>query len=141
MHWLPALLVIAVLLGLVLALRQHQAARDKVYPKAPAAPAAKPAWGKQVALPSNGRFCQAVRNIANKKFKLHEAPPLPLHECTCKFDCQCKYRLLEDRRSGKERRTGVDRRPVVRYDPKNPPRRSGRDRREENNSAFNDRTI
>lgn len=141
MYWLLALLVIAVVLALVVSLRKRQAAKDKAYLEVMAAPVEKPVWGKQVAIPPKGQVCQAAKSITSTEFKVDEAPQLPLHECTHKFNCQCKYQLLEDKRSGKERRDGDDRRPVVRYDPENPPRRSGRDRREDKNTAFNDRAI
>lgn len=138
MYWLLALLAIVVLLGLVVYLRKRQATKDAAYLAALAAKPEIQVWGKQVEIPSQGPACQAVREIADTQFKRNEAPHLPLHECTHKFACQCKYRLLEDKRCGKERRDGIDRRPVVRYDPDNPPRRGGRDRREENNNPFND---
>lgn len=141
MYWLLALLVIAVVLALVVTLRKRQAAKDKAYLEVMAAPVEKPVWGKQVAIPPKGQVCQAAKNITSTEFKVDEAPHLPLHECTHKFNCQCKYQLLEDKRSGKERRDGDDRRPIVRYDPENPPRRSGRDRRKDKNTAFNDRAI
>lgn len=131
----------AVVLALAIYLRKRQSAKEKAYLEALAAPVAKRVWGKQADIPAQGPACQAVREIADVQFKKHEAPQLPLHECTHKFGCQCKYQLLEDKRSGKERRDGIDRRPVVRYDPEAPARRSGRDRREENNTAFNDRAI
>lgn len=140
-YWISALLALVVVLGLAIYLRKRQKAKEKAYLEALAAPVEKRVWGKQVAIPSQGYVCQAVREIANVQFKKHEAPHLPLHECTHKFGCQCKYQLLEDKRSGKERREGVDRRPVVRYAPDVLPRRSGRDRRKENNTAFNDRAI
>lgn len=130
-----------VVLGLAIYLRRRQSAKERAYLEALAAPVAKRVWGKQAAIPAQGPVCQAVREIADVQFKKHEAPHLPLRECTHKFGCQCEYQLLEDKRSGKERRDGIDRRPVVRYDPDAPPRRSGRDRREENNTAFNDRAI
>lgn len=141
MYWLLALLAIVIPLGLIVYLRKRQAAKERAYLTALAAEPETPVWGKQVAIPSQGYVCQAVRDIADTHFKQHEAPHLPLHECTHKFACQCKYQLLEDKRSGKERRDGIDRRPVVRYDPDNPPRRCGRDRREDKNTPFNDRTI
>lgn len=141
MYWLLALLAIGVLLGLVAYLRKRQAAKEKAYLAVLAADRETPMWGKQVTIPSQGYVCQAVRDIADIRFNKHEAPHLPLHECTHKFACQCKYQLLVDKRSGKERRDGIDRRPVVRYDMDAPPRRGGRDRRKDNNTAFNDRAI
>ncbi len=140
-YWLPALLALVVVAGLVFHLRKRQAEKERAYLDALAAPVVKPVWGKQIDIPAHGHVCQAARDIADIEFRKDEAPPLPLRECTQKFDCRCKYRLLEDSRSGKERRAGIDRRPVVRYDPDNPTRRSGRDRREENNTAFNDLRI
>jgi len=140
-YWLSALLALLVVLGLVIYLHKRQTAKEKAYLAALAAPVEKRVWGKQVDIPAQGYVCQAVRDIADTRFKKQDAPHLPLHECTHKFGCQCKYQLLEDKRSGKERREGGDRRPVVRYAPDVPPRRSGRDRREENNTAFNDRAI
>lgn len=136
-----AFLSVAILLGLIAYLRKRQADKERAYLAALAAEPETPAWGKQVVIPSQGFVCQAVRDIENTHFKKDEAPRLPLHECTHKFACQCKYQLLEDKRSGKERRNGHDRRPVVRYDPDNPPRRSGRDRRADKNTPFNDVVI
>lgn len=141
MYWLLALLAIVLLLGLIVYLRRRQAAKEKAYLAALAAEPETPVWGKQVAIPSQGYVCQAVRDIAGTHFMKDDAPHLPLHECTNKFACQCKYQLIKDKRSGKERRDGIDRRPVVRYDPDNPPRRSGRDRRKENNNPFNDGVV
>jgi hypothetical protein len=140
-YWLLAFLVVVLLLGLTVYLRRRRTAREKAYLEALAAPVEKPVWGKRVAIPPQGPACQAVKDIAGTDFKAAEAPQLPLHECTHKFTCQCNYRLLEDKRSGNERRDGIDRRPVVRYDPEPPPRRSGRDRREDKNTPFNDRAI
>jgi hypothetical protein len=140
-YWLLAFLAVLLLLVLTIYLRRRRAAREKAYLEALAAPVGKPIWGKRVAIPPQGPACQAVKNIAEIKFKAAEAPHLPLHECTHKFNCQCHYQQLEEKRSGKERRDGIDRRPVVRYDLDNPPRRSGRDRREDKNTPFNDRAI
>ncbi|MEW6292682.1 MAG: hypothetical protein AB1544_05180 [Pseudomonadota bacterium] len=141
MYWLLAFLVVVPLLGLTVYLRRRRAAREQAYLEALAAPVEKPVWGKRVVIPPQGPACQAVKNIANTDFKTAEAPQLPLHACTHKFTCQCTYRQLEEKRSGKERRDGIDRRPVVRYDPENPPRRGGCDRRADKNTPFNDRAI
>lgn len=141
MYWLAAVLIFVVALGVILTLRRQRAAKEKAYLDALGAVPPKPVWGKHVMIPAKGPVCQAVKSIADTDFKAAEAPHLPLHECTHKFGCECEYRLLEDKRSGKERRDGVDRRPVVRYDPDNPPRRNGRDRREDKNTPFNDRAI
>lgn len=140
-YWISALLAIVVALSLAIYLRKRQTAKERAYLEALAAPVEKPVWGKQVAIPSQGHVCQAVREIADVQFKKDEAPHLPLPECIYKSICQCKYKLIQEKRSGNERREGGDRRPVLRYDPDNPPRRSGRDRRKENNSAFNDGAV
>lgn len=140
--WMILILIILVLAGgVVLYLRRLNGIREKARLEAYAAMPSKKYWGKQLTLPARGPACMAAKELADRRFKFDEAPHLPLTECTCKFDCRCSYKLLEERRSGKERREGFDRRPVVRYDPDNPPRRSGRDRRKDRDSPFKDYVI
>ena len=100
--------------------------------------ATKPVWGKRFVPGGAGRVCDAAKACAGKCYELDQVPKLPLPGCSFGIQCQCHFETLTDRRSGKERRSGVDRRPNLRFDPDKPPRRSGRDRREKNNSAFND---
>lgn len=139
--WLLIFVVfIALAGGVALHLHRRRLAREKARLEALASQPQKKYWGKQVIVPTCGQVCLAARNLAERCFKLDEAPNLPLAECTCKLDCRCSYRLLEDRRSN-ERREGFDRRAAVRYDPDNPPRRSGRDRRKDKDTPFTDYVI
>jgi hypothetical protein len=140
--WLFVSLVTLALAGVVaLYLHRRRLAREKARLEAQAAPPPKRYWGKQLIIPPHGHVCLAARNLADRRFKLDDAPHLPLTECTCKFDCRCSYRMLEERRSGNDRRSGRDRRPAIRYDPDKPPRRSGRDRRKDKDTPFNDYVI
>ncbi len=42
--------------------------------------------------------CEAVQNIAGKRFLCGEAPVLPLEACDRYGQCQCKYEKWDDRR-------------------------------------------
>lgn len=139
--WLLAIIMLAMAGGIALYFRRSSIAREKARLEAYAAMPTKKYWGKQLSVPTDGPSCSAAKELADQRFKFDEAPCLPLAECTCKFACRCSYRLLEDRRSGKERREGYDRRDAVRYDPDNPPRRKGHDRRKDRDSPFKDYVI
>lgn len=138
---LVILIVLALAAGIALYLRRSSIAKEKARLEAYAAMPTRKYWGKRLRVPTHGPSCLAAKKLANERFKFEEAPQLPLAECTCKFDCRCSYELLEERRSGKERREGYDRRDAVRYDPDNPPRRSGHDRRKDRDSPFKDYVI
>lgn len=45
------------------------------------------------------KACEAVRQIAGRRFLSEEAPRLPLDECPCMQDCRCVYRHYPDRRT------------------------------------------
>ncbi len=126
--------------GIALHLHHRRLAREKARLEALAAQPQRKNWGKQLIVPACGQVCLAAQNLAERRFRLDEASTLPLAECTCKLDCRCSYRLLEEKR-GYERREGFDRRGAVRYDPDNPPRRSGRDRRKDKDTPFTDYVI
>lgn len=42
--------------------------------------------------------CPAVRDRHNQVFFPHEAPALPLQDCTRRVTCRCRYEHLPDRR-------------------------------------------
>lgn len=134
------LIIIALGGGVAVHLHRRHLAREKARLEALAAQPQKKYWGKQLLIPADAHVCLAAQELAGRCLKLDEAPPLPLAECTCRIHCRCSYRLLEERRS-KERREGFDRRGAVRYDPENPPRRSGHDRRKDKDSPFTDYVI
>lgn len=98
----------------------------------------KPIWGRRFVPGVAGSVCDAARACAGKCYELNQTPKLPLPGCSFGIQCQCHFENLSERRSGKERRSGIERRPNLRFDPDKPPRRSGRDRREKNNTPFND---
>ncbi len=47
--------------------------------------------------------CAAATLCRNKRFLSHEAPHLPLPECTSRSTCQCVYKHFEDRRTNLRR--------------------------------------
>jgi hypothetical protein len=96
-------------------------------------PEKKRIWGKRIVIPPGASACVAAKVLSRDCFPVDKVPPLPLPECTKKFDCHCRYEELEDRRCCAERRNGGDRRPHVRFD-ESKPRRAGVDRREKNNT-------
>ena len=76
--------------------------------------------------------CDNARKFADKTFLVADAPRLPLKECT-RADCRCRYeRIAERRRVRAERRTKPSRREEIRFEMKDD-RRSGKDRRRNNN--------
>lgn len=52
-----------------------------------------------IAVEPGSRACQAVRQLAGKRYLSEEAPRLPLDECQCVQDCRCVYRHFSDRRT------------------------------------------
>lgn len=98
---------------------------------------AKPIWGKQVIVPTNGTSCQAAKELAGKCFELDKLPSFPLAACTCKVSCLCHFEPLPEKRNKIERRSGKERRPALRFDPNATQRRSGKDRRYKNQDPFN----
>ena len=48
--------------------------------------------------------CQAIREFANTRFLVEEAPRLPLERCDRISECLCKYDNYPDRRGGDDRR-------------------------------------
>ena len=70
MYWLAAVLVFAIVLGVILTLRRRQAAKEKAYLDALGAIPRKPVWGKHVTIPNQGPVCQAVKSIADTDFKV-----------------------------------------------------------------------
>lgn len=135
MFWLIATLVIAVAAWYFLK------RRDSGIPaQATTKPPPKSVWGKLLVIPPGTTACQAAKAIEGQAFPRDELPVLPLVECTNRFNCKCRLDPLTEKRA-KERRSGTERRPNLRYDPENPQRRSGHDRREKNNTPFNDGQI
>ena len=49
-------------------------------------------------IPGEDGCCGAVAALGGKRMLSHEAPKLPLAECTA-AECSCTYRLFDDRRS------------------------------------------
>jgi hypothetical protein len=80
-------------------------------------------WGVSV---KRGK-CAAIRYTTGRKFTFHEAPILPVPGCQV-LRCSCRYQGLPERRK-RQRRRDIDRRDMVRFDARNPDRRSGRERR------------
>ncbi len=54
--------------------------------------------------PDGSEACEAVQNIAGKRFLCGEAPVLPLEACDRYGQCKCKYEKWDDRREEEERR-------------------------------------
>ena len=52
-----------------------------------------------IAIEPGSRSCEAVRELAGKRFLSEDAPRLPLDECQCVPDCRCVYRHFSDRRT------------------------------------------
>jgi hypothetical protein len=49
------------------------------------------------------RSCPAVQKLTDQRFLSHEAPRLPLPECTMQAHCKCRFRHHTDRRSESRR--------------------------------------
>jgi hypothetical protein len=72
--------------------------------------------------------CEAAANeLSDKEFTFDEAPDLPLEGCTA-HQCNCRLIGISDKRRT-DRRVKKEQRKKLRYDPSNPDRRSGKDRR------------
>jgi len=80
-------------------------------------------WGVTI---RNGN-CAGAKRLIGKKFRLSEAPALPMPGCRS-MRCPCSYTGLRERRSS-ERRSSPDRRSEVRLGSPQPERRRMRDRR------------
>lgn len=52
-----------------------------------------------IAIEPGNRACEAVRQLAGKRYLSEEAPRLPLDECQCVHGCRCVYRHFSDRRT------------------------------------------
>jgi len=77
--------------------------------------------------------CDNARKFADKTFLVGEAPTLPFQGCT-RADCRCRYERVTERRKSKgDRRTKSSRREEIRFEMKDD-RRSGKDRRQKNNT-------
>ncbi len=75
-----------------------------VEPKQDSEPAAR-YRGVQVIADSDD-CCQAVRDIAGRRFLAEEVPPLPLEGCDT-ASCQCTYKLFGDRRTDLRRTSDI----------------------------------
>lgn len=47
--------------------------------------------------------CRAAAALGRKRFLSHDAPRLPLPDCSAAWRCDCIYRHFEDRRAGPRR--------------------------------------
>jgi hypothetical protein len=140
------LLIIAVIVGLVWALRR-QGGRSNLRSRllgcstgqqGRGAAATKPGgmeklrdnpmfWGVEMGQPG----CEAAQALLGQQFTFDEAPQLPLEGCNS-ANCTCQFKGLKDRRS-MVRRLQEDRREALRFDKDRPPdRRSRKDRRRGN---------
>ena len=80
-------------------------------------------WGVTI---RNGN-CAGAKRLIGKKFRLSEAPALPMPGCRS-MRCPCSYTGLRERRTS-ERRSSPDRRSELRLGSPQPERRRMRDRR------------
>ena len=80
-------------------------------------------WGVEIGQAG----CKAAQALLGQQYTFDEAPQLPLQGCDSAM-CTCKYMGLKDHRS-KHRRISGERRVEVRFDNKNPDRRSRKERR------------
>jgi hypothetical protein len=80
-------------------------------------------WGVTI---RNGS-CHAAKRMSGRRFRVAEAPPLPVPGCKS-MRCSCTYTGLRERRS-KERRSNQDRRSETRLGSAQLERRNMRDRR------------
>jgi len=56
-----------------------------------------------VSIKSTSSGCEAARSLKGMRFLSHEAPRLPLVNCSRPEVCQCVYEKFEDRREGPRR--------------------------------------
>lgn len=56
-----------------------------------------------VSIVAGASCCDAAKNLSTTRYLSHQAPRLPLAECTKASDCRCSYLHHEDRR-GRPRR-------------------------------------
>jgi len=143
MNALIVLLIIIVLIaGVVWVLRgnkapthHHKAAQRKTggTDAAAAAPAKPGGFDK---LESNPMFwgveigqagCEAAQALLGQQYTFDEAPQLPLEGCSSAM-CTCQFKGLKNHRNQHRRQRG-EQRQEVRFDNKNPDRRSRKDRR------------
>jgi len=80
-------------------------------------------WGVEIGQAG----CKAAQALLGQQYTFDEAPQLPLQDCDSAM-CTCQYKGLKDHRS-KHRRLSGERRVEVRFDNKNPDRRSRKERR------------
>jgi len=80
-------------------------------------------WGVEIGQAG----CEAAQALLGQQYTFDEAPQLPLQGCDSAM-CSCQYKGLKDHRSEHRRKSG-ERRVEVRFDNKNPDRRSRKDRR------------
>ena len=80
-------------------------------------------WGVEIGQAG----CEAAQTLLGRQYTFDEAPQLPVTGCDSAM-CTCQYKGLKDHRSDHRRKTG-DQRVEVRFDNKNPDRRSRKDRR------------
>ncbi len=88
-------------------------------------------WCVKVEVPASGVYCRAIEKLQQHAFSASDPPPLPVPDCDIRL-CHCRHVFLPEKRAGVDRRSGEDRRQAIRFDTK-PNRRTGRDRRLENN--------
>ena len=86
-----------------------------------------------VAIRPGQEACQAVRNLAGRRFLGRAAPPLPLDNCAV-ASCRCRYDHFADRREDERRHSNALLRGLTQHADNND-HRSGRDRRRAAGSA------
>lgn len=59
-----------------------------------------------VSIACGGKPCAAVKALAGQRFLAHNAPSLPLPDCTLSNQCKCTFRKYDDRRDVERRLPG-----------------------------------
>jgi len=80
-------------------------------------------WGVEIGQAG----CAAAQTLLGQQYTFDEAPQLPIAGCDSAM-CTCQYKGLKDHRTDHRRKRG-EQRVEVRFDNKNPDRRSRKDRR------------
>ena len=84
-------------------------------------------WGVEIGQAG----CEAAQALLGRQYTFDEAPQLPLEGCSSAM-CTCQFKGLKDHR-GQHRRKQGEQRQEVRFDNKNPDRRSRKVRRRGSN--------
>lgn len=74
--------------------------------KSVAAPPKANPW-HAVSVVSKGSCCDAAKVLSSERYLSHQAPRLPLAECSRSGDCVCSYQHHADRRGQSRRAAGI----------------------------------